>query len=125
MWIRVQLLTLALIAAAWITVVPTLAQSDCSCGQTNCVSWVLNCSNCGLAYCGDGAEKTTTTDQLDGCRTSIRLTCAVSRDGNGQTIVCGSDNQITQCLQRTIQTSGYPCSGGDVLKSYSATSCCK
>jgi hypothetical protein len=119
MWTRMHLLALALS-----TVVPTFAQS-CGCGQTNCVTWVLSCTNCGLAYCGDGTEQTTTTDPLDGCRTSIRLTCAVSRDDNGQTIVCGSSNQITQCLRRTITTSGYPCSGGDVLKTYSGTSCCK
>src|SRR5260370_5151590 len=122
MCIKVRLLALALSAATWITVAPAFAQSDCSCGQTSCVTWVLNCSNCGLTYCGDGAEKTTTTDPLDGCRTSVRLTCSASRDGNGQTIVCGADNKITQCIQRTIQTSGYACSGGDILKSYSATS---
>ena len=94
--------------AGTLLLVPCFAQ--CSCGGQDCISWQLNCSNCGFTFCGPPPEKPTTTPPLDNCKTSVAMTCSVARNADNQPIVCGNANQAAQCYQRNITTSGYKCS---------------
>lgn len=100
----------------------SLGQDRCGCGGQDCRGWTMNCAGCGFSACTTNGV--VNTDPIDLCRTPTPMTCSLSRDGNGDKIVCAQSNEVQQCYQRTIQTSGYKCSDG-ALGAWATTQCCK
>ncbi len=94
---------------------------SCPAGTSDCQSFPLACSSCGLKDCGNSAAHY--TDSLDVCKSRVSMPCRVKRDNNNNSIVCGNAVGAQQCYQRTISTTGYRCSDG-ILAAYSADICC-
>jgi len=113
------------VVAAFALVSCLLAQQNCACGQTDCLTWTLNCTNCGLTYCpynGQSKENPTVTDPLDNCKLQVTVSCTVIK-ANGSNQVCAQAGQVVQCYMRSITTAGYRCDNGN-YELYAGKSCC-
>jgi hypothetical protein len=94
----------------------------CSANCPSCVTYTLSCQQCGLTVC-TGQQDGTNTVSIDNCLTPTPLTCSLHHDDNGNRVICGNQNQQTQCYQRDIKVSGYTCPNG-VISTTTGTGCC-
>ena len=131
------ILQLVLLISTCFTAFGQQCSAGCPPGQTQCLQYILDCTQCGFHVCsnnnnvgystgcasGGSGTSSCVTDTLDNCKAQIGLHCNVAKDNSGNSIVCGSGPQPSQCYQRNISTSGYKCSDG-TLASYTSTVCC-
>lgn len=101
-----------------------LAQTPCSCGGQNCIIYTMNCQQCALSACPGQTDASQTSDPIDTCQSPTPLACNLYKDSSGNRVVCGNQNQVTQCYQRQISTSGVDCNTG-VIYTVTYLHCCE